>query len=226
MAELTRPHPEPTGYQFWHGAQGWENVIEIRPCRKNSYEHGPGLYLTTSLHTAKHYGKGKGCLVELELAPTTRWLEDSTLPMAEVQAFLKDRAGLRRRPEILADLDRHLRQLRERDPTATRIRATVLVNLCVNHEALTADHGPALARFLVDQGIDASRAQEKYSESWVVLFNPAVVTRKVRHRIATVDPHADFPTLPTQIERLAAPSVAPVPEASPPSSCPRPRRRP
>lgn len=209
MPEITRPHDSPDGYQLWHGAQGWDGAIEIRPCRKKSYEHGPGLYLTTSLKTAKHYGKGAGCLVEFELAPTTRWLEDARIDVQAAIDFLNSRSGLRRRAAIIQDLKDNLARQQERDPDTTQVWAPVLVNLCVNYEALTADHGPALARFLVEQGIDASHANAKYAESWVVLFNPEVVTRKVRHRVATVDVDADFPTIPEQQRRLAAGSAEP-----------------
>lgn len=211
MPEITRPHDSPTGYQLWHGAQGWDGAVDIRPCRKGSYEHGPGLYLTTSLKTAKHYGKGAGCLVEFELAPTTRWLEDAYLDVPTVIAFLKSRAGLRHRPAIIQDLNDNLARQQEREPSTTKVWAPVLVNLCVNHEALTADHGPALARFLVEQGIDASHANAKYAESWVVLFNPEVITRKVRHKVATVDVNADFPTIPEQQKRIEAQALTPDP---------------
>jgi hypothetical protein len=219
MADVTRPHASPDGYQFWHGAQGWEGSVDIRPSRPKSYEYGPGLYLTTQLRTAKQYGRGAGCLIEMELAPTTRWLEDAHLEMADMEAFLKERSGLRRRPAILADLHRCLDRMRERQPDLTTLPAPILVNLCVNHDALSGSHGPALARFLVDHGIDASYQNKSIEETWVVLFNPEVVTRKVRHRVATVDPHADFPLLKVQQARIAAqaldvaPALAPVPPA-------------
>lgn len=213
MPEVTRPHPNSSGFQLWHGAQGWGDALEVRSCRKGSYEHGPGIYLTTKLDTAKHYARGAGCLVEFELAPTTRWLEDSHIEIAAAVGFLNDRSGLRHRAAIINDLNRNLERMQQRDPTTTKIWAPVLVNLCVNHEALTSDHGPALARFLVEQGIDASHANAKYDESWVVLFNPEVVTQQVRHRVATVDCFADFATIDKQQQALldgsqAAPALA------------------
>lgn len=210
------PEPtSPTGYRFWHGAQKWALPLEIRASRKGSHEYGPGLYLTTSLDTAKHYAKGPGSLVEIELDLGVRWLEDATLAWGKVQDFLESRSGLRHRAQVLADLQRYMTRRDIPDHPDSRLPAPVLVNLCVNHEVLTANHGPALAAFLVSQGIDASRAYDKVNESWVVVFNPAIIRQQIPRRVADVDPFASFPTLPEQQAQLQAEARSPEPEPAP-----------
>jgi hypothetical protein len=194
-------------FKFWHGAQKWEGRPSIRPCRAGGHEDGPGLYLTNDLDRAKRYARGAGCLVEMTLAADTRWLEAARLPVDELKAFVTGTAGLRRKERLLDDLDRASRR------EGPLVSVSCLVNLCVNHEALQGLHGPQLAQWLTEHGVDASHNRHG-NESWIVVFNPAKIQRAQVHRVATVDPQASFPGWDEQREALMA-FASPPPEANP-----------
>lgn len=156
---------------LWHGSQRWEGPPEVRPSIRGSAEHGPGVYLTTAFTTAARYAKGGGRVIRFDLDPEITWLEDVRLPLDSVVAWVQAQPRLTKRAEILADL----RQASARRPDGT-VWAPTIVNLLVNHRALSGAHGPALSAWLVEQGIDASHANNRGDEDWVVLFN----LRKVR----------------------------------------------
>lgn len=196
MSLTTHPAPRGGTFQFWHGAQKWDGCPEIRPSRAKSYEHGPGIYLTNALDRAKSYARGAGCLVEVDLAAETRWLEGHRMPLSVMKEFLTQAPGLRHRREIVD----HLNRVAERQGQESVLTSS-LVNLCVNFDALTGKHGPALAKWLTAHGVDASHAEHGH-ESWVVVFNPSVIVATRIHRVATVDAQADFDAWKAQIERL------------------------
>jgi len=163
---------------LYTGAQVWEGPPRIRPSRKGRYEHGPGLYFTTSLSTARKYAKGRGVVLRVEIDPRFTWLEDALLPTDGVIEWLETYPRLRRRREMIEDVLRSTKRTESRTgPGLTR--ASVLVNLAVNNEVLSGETGPALAEFLASHGIGASlvtnptgRGRE---EDWVVLFDPSKV---------------------------------------------------
>lgn len=154
------------------GTQVWEGRPEIRASRKGRTEHGPGLYFTTSLQTARKYAKGRGTVLRVEIDPSFTWLEGATAPLAVLVDWVRGRRGLRRKEEIESDLwERAGRGLA---PGLGRVSA--LVNLMINYEAITGAHGPALAEFLADLGIGASHVRVSGgNEDWVVLFDPTKV---------------------------------------------------
>lgn len=162
---------------LWHGAHRWDGPPRIIPSRKGRVEYGPGLYLTTSVSTAASYAKGGGVLMRFELDPDIRWLEDARLPPETMIAFVKNQYRLRKKQEVIADIHRTIARSNEErsrtgKPPITELHAAVLVNLMINHGALSGEHGPALAEFYVKHGIDAG-IDHKGSEDWVVLFNLA-----------------------------------------------------
>lgn len=73
---------------LWHGAHRWEGPVEVREQKRGHAEHGPGVYLTTSVQTARKYAKGGGVIVRFEIDPRVRWLErgNDGLPLDEVVA--------------------------------------------------------------------------------------------------------------------------------------------
>lgn len=167
---------------LYTGAQVWEGPPQIRPSRKGRYEHGPGLYFTTSLETARKYAKGRGAVLRVEVKPDFTWLEDAVLPVEDLLSWVRDQPRLRRRAEIADDLLRSSRRLESRLGPGMA-RAETLVNLGVNHEALAGEAGPSLAEFLAERGIGGAlvRRSGGRDEDWVVLFDPSKVVswRKV-----------------------------------------------
>ena len=167
--------PEPI--VVYTGAQVWQGRPEIRPSRKGRVEHGPGIYFTTSLETAKKYARGRGTVLRVEIDPNFVWLEDAIAPKADLIEWVRNQRGLRHKAEIIRDIaERGGRGLAD-DRMA---RVSTLVNLTRHYEAITGEHGPALARFLASMGIGADLVTpplfgRRGDEQWLVLFDPSKV---------------------------------------------------
>lgn len=164
---------------FYHGSQRWDGPPEIRKARKGQIEHGPGLYLTTSIDTARKYAKGGGVVLRFEIEMPLRWLEDARIPAKEMIRFVREAmpAPKAKRVKVIADIEAHASRARSagrgEDPA---ILAGVLVNLLLYYGAVKGEGGPALARYLVERGIDAGHVQTS-GEDWVVLFNLDKIVR-------------------------------------------------
>lgn len=185
----------------WHGSQRWPGSPEIQPVSKGRYESGPGLYLTTRRSTAAKYARGAGSLVMVEIDPSVRLLEDTRFTRAQMQDALDGLHRLRNRKKIEQDLDDNI----ARHPDG-KLLAIYLVNLCVNYEALTGANGPALARWLADNGVDASLDQRGSGEDWLVVFNPKIIVDSTKLTAAQAD-HYDW-DLPLVRDQIAqAPEI-------------------
>lgn len=154
---------------MWHGSHRWQAPPEVRPSNPQSSEHGPGIYMTTSVETARTYAKGGGRLVRFEIDSDIVLIDDVRVPLADAVQFARSRPRLRERSEIIRDLETNSKRTRE-----GQINAEVLLNLFVNYRSITGEHGPALARFFVDHGIDAA-AVMRGLDDWLVLFNPKAI---------------------------------------------------
>lgn len=159
---------------LYTGTVVWEGKPIIRESRKERVAHGPGLYFTTSLETARKYAGGPRTVLRVEVDEPRIWLEDAIAPTDDLIDWVNARAGMRKKREIVADI---LRNAKRTEPLigAGMSRVSALVNLMVNHEAITGSHGPALAEFLVSLGIGASHVKQANGEEWVVLFDPSLV---------------------------------------------------
>ena len=182
----------------WHGSQRWTGFPEVQPVSKGRYESGPGIYLTTRRQRASEYARGAGSLVMIEIDPNVRLLENAWFTREQMQDALDSLPRLRRRKEIEKDLDRSL----DRHPDGV-MPAIYLVNLCVNHEALTGDNGPALARWLVQNGVDASLDHKGLGEDWMVVFNPKVIVKSRKLTAAQADEYEwEMPLILDQIAAI------------------------
>jgi len=156
--------------QLWHGGRRWVGGPEIQPPRAGKYECGPGIYLTTRYHRARSYTGGSGVTTLVTLREP-RWLEQRELPLAKLEAFVRETPRFRKRDAVLADLEAATSRL-GRDT----VPVSYLVNLGVNHDALAGNVGLQMASWLADQGIDASLYNAGGQEQWVVVFNPKIIT--------------------------------------------------
>jgi hypothetical protein len=140
-------------------------------------EHGPGFYLTTSESTARRYAKGGGVLLRVELEPEIHLLESRRLPAADLATLVRGIPRLRRKKEVLVDLE----AARARSRDQTTVPANTLVNLLHYHKALTGEVGPVVAEFYAGRGIDGDLVQpgsrSEADEKWLVLFNLRKIVR-------------------------------------------------
>lgn len=178
--------------QLWHGGARWIGGPEVQAPRPGRYECGPGIYLSTEYSDAYKYARGGKVTTLVDLAPELRLLEKTRLPLADVLEFAQNLPRLRKRAEILSDLKANVARRQALDPEL--IDASVLVNLCVNYEALSGATGLALARWLVDQGIDASWHSPGGDRYWLVVFNPKVI--KAFKVVRAADVSLDMRSLP------------------------------
>lgn len=159
---------------MYHGARAWSGPPSVQRGRAKRTEHGPGIYLTTSYATARKYSKGGGVVMRVLLSPDLTWAEDATIPIADAIAFVRNQRGMRKKNEIIADLQRNSAKHLGSDT----IGASVLSNLAVNYDALVGDAAPAMAQFFARCGIDAGLNEtwgDGKDEDWIVLFNPSKI---------------------------------------------------
>lgn len=155
-------------FQMWHGSRRWDGSPEIRAPRAGRYEAGPGIYLTTHYATARKYAKGGGTTFLVTVDRSFRLAENVVIPLEVAIDFVKQR--MRHKAKIIADLKMNA----ARQNTAGVI-ASVLINLTVNYEAGAGNAGLALAKFLREQGVDASLEAPTGQEQWLVVINPRII---------------------------------------------------
>jgi hypothetical protein len=141
--------------QAWHGAHRWEGPPVVRPQGSRNVEHGPGIYLATGYDSATKYARGGGTMMLVALEPGLRWLEQSTLPLADAVAAARAICGPVIGARIGADLARNAERMKARLGGAV-IMAAVFVNLAVNEGAASGARGVKLAAYLAHHGIGAS----------------------------------------------------------------------
>lgn len=195
---------------FWHGSQRWEGPAQIRKSRPGCYENGPGLYLTPDLSSASRYAKGAGKLVLFELSHDVTFLENSHLSFDEIKEALESLPRLKNRTRVFEDLERcRDRTIRE----DRKLSAAILVNICVNNEAISGESGPALALWLSQRGIDASLTKVHGSEC-LVLFNTKKVLKATPMTSKQAYEIGDFEGMKTQQSTVLLERNPPSPASS------------
>lgn len=177
-------------FKIWHGSQRWEGRPEIRPARKGMYEHGPGIYCTTSLSRASKYARGPGRIVRFSVDSSIQWLQGTNLDVADVMSFLKQSRYVRGKVKLARDIEEVL-GARGRAVGDGKMPAEFLVNLAVDGNCLSGQGAPELAEYLVSKGVGGSLYRLSAVEDWVVLFDPSKIVDWEVLRAADIDHEAD-----------------------------------
>lgn len=200
------------GILVYHGGRRFLGPVEIQPRPASKLQGGPGFYATTNLATAQEYARGGGIVYRMTLDPDTRFHNDQGIPLADAIAWAGSRAGLRHRADLLADLNACAERLQPRLGDGY-VDAFSLMNLCVNYGVLSGEHGPSLASWMVEHGIDAEiQRARRHNEEWVLIFNPRVIIHK--EALSMSDKHDyELPRIAEQLRALSSEteSVLPVP---------------
>lgn len=155
--------------ELWHGGRDLEfSYKEFGNTRKNRWEHGPGLYLTTHYDRARNYAKGGGktYLVTVEEGNN---IDNVLIDISLVNEFVANNIIKSKQKSILDDLYENM----NRTNTTPSIHANVLVNLIINLEAISNTKTKKLNQFLVENNVDYGIVN-RYSgreENVMVIFN-------------------------------------------------------
>lgn len=159
---------------LYHGGKDLQNNYrEFRPAGKGRWEAGPGIYFTTHYETAQSYAKGSKSVFRGYIRCPIRWLQKSKSHVNDMVYFVNTWVPKSKRPRIIESIydnvDRHNSEM---------ISTEILVNLCINDEALNKSGTVALREWLIEEGVDASYQRGmKNEEFWVVVINPRVIKR-------------------------------------------------
>ncbi|MEX3984198.1 hypothetical protein AB4Y45_35165 [Paraburkholderia sp. EG287A] len=185
--------------ELWHGGARWEGGPEVQPPKPERYEAGPGIYLTTRYLRAKDYSRGSKVTTLVTLREEMRWLEQAKLPLAKIEAYVRDTPRFPKRERMLASLSRYGDEYgREAFPVS------VFVNMCVNNRILAGKQGVLLTQWLTEQGIDASLYDKGCGEQWVIVFNPAAIRR---HKVVSAT-HVSLEQYDLPLIKMTKPEAA------------------
>lgn len=177
-------------FQMYHGGSKWSTAPEIRPSKGGRYEGGVGIYFTNNYETAKKYSKGGKVIQIVNIRSNFRKLSDVKVPVSEIITFVDELYGLRRKKEIVSDLNRFAERTGR-----SEISLEILNNLIVNHEAGAGDVGTEIAKWFVSKGADASIQDQSGDEQWLIVFNPKIISS-----YEVVNPKSDFEWMLPQIQ--------------------------
>jgi hypothetical protein len=156
--------------QFWHGG----NLDNEKSIKSGRWEYGPGLYLITHYQTAKKYAKGNRKLYLITVAKGND-SENSYISFDSSKDFIETYCIKNKRKEIIDSLQKYNKD--------GFVRASILINLIVNLNAIRNSEAKNLTKFLVDSKIDYTIVDNPFGwnkQKMMVLFNMAkIVDKKV-----------------------------------------------
>jgi hypothetical protein len=165
---------------LWHGGRGLHySYDEMMPHGKGRWEHGPGLYLTTHYATAAKYAKGGGTVYSVTIRKGVD-IDQVKVSYDDAVEFVKRHVIKRFQKTILNDLKNNLARKSGDD---NEIFISVIVNLCLNYQALTKENTVALRKYLIDHGVDYGIVKNfggRNGDTVVVVFNPKIIVKVVK----------------------------------------------
>lgn len=154
---------------LWHGGRNLDSDYqEFKPSRKNRWEYGPGLYLTTHYDRALKYAKGNGRTYQVHVQEGND-IKDVELNIADVNNFIANYVIKSKQKLMLDDIYNNMNRMN----SSPFIKANVFLNLIISHEAIVNTKTKNLNQFLVNQTIDYSLLPNYggRDENIMVVFN-------------------------------------------------------
>lgn len=159
---------------LYHGGRGLEfgGHREILGNKKDAFEYGVGLYLTTSYMTARKYAKGGGKVYAITIHLEQKYNIFNIMGDIEsVKHFVNQYCIKEFRPKIINDLTKHI--------IDGKVNVNYLVNLIINYRALQASKTVELRKFLISNGVKYSIEHNfrgaSAQEDIVVVIDPTII---------------------------------------------------
>lgn len=159
----------------WHGSQKWNGNAEIRPSKIERQEHGPGIYVTNNIDTAKKYSRGAGKILIFEMeVPRLLTLRD-TVNITEAEYFIKNLYRAKNKSKTISDLNNSLRN-------EDQISIVSVMNISGLNGTTSGTNTANLTEWIVDKGFDANIVNGyNGNEQWMVIFNPSIIKKSYLH---------------------------------------------
>lgn len=191
---------------FYHGGREWMGDFEVNPKNSKVMEHGPGLYLTNGIETARHYAKGGGVVQLIGIDPNATRITDSSVHVDVLAAFVRQNS-IRHGDKIIADLSHNAERM-----GSDHLCLDYLVNLMINHKSLTPSAAKPLNEFIVAQGVDMDVFDAPMfcshggtQDQWLVIFNPDVVVARQKVDMKSFDwSETHVPRYDAQMDQIKA----------------------
>jgi hypothetical protein len=202
--------------KFYHGGREWFGDFEVNPKSSAVMAHGPGLYLTNGIETARHYAKGGGVVQLIGVDPNAKLICDVKTTFSEMTSFLK---GNRIRNS--RDIYDCLTDTVERMETEN-LPLEALINLMVNFKSLVPSSAKPLNEFIVSQGADIAvfrapmfTSHGQGNDEWSVVFNPNVIISRKKVDMKKFDwSETRLPTYKEQLSSISALNASEINAAS------------
>lgn len=175
---------------LWHGGRDLEYDYKKSLPAKGLWEHGPGLYLTTSYLRAKQYAKGGGTTYHVSVEEGID-IENVKIPIEKVADFISENVIKSKRTELLEDVHSNMKRMN----STSHIKAEYFLNLCINLEAIKKSNTAKLCDFLVESGADYGFTKNYggSDETVMVVYNREKI--KAVKKVAAKDVQLDSYTL-------------------------------
>lgn len=155
--------------KLWHGGRNLESdYLEFKGSKKDRWQHGPGLYLTTHYDRASQYAKGNGKTYMVTIEEGND-IKDISIDISFINEFVICNVKKSKQKEILNDIYQNMNRMNS-NPL---VKAEVFLNLIINHDAITIPKTKLLNKFLVNHNVDYC-AVNNYGgrdEKILVVFN-------------------------------------------------------
>lgn len=164
---------------LWHGGRNLEhNYNFFQSSKKGSWEHGPGIYLTTHYERAASYAKGGGTTYLVEIHEGNH-IDNVKISLNKVYEFINSYVIKKRAKEVI---DR-IKENSNRTSDGESIKASYFLNIMINFNAVNSSQTTHLNKFLVDSGADYDTVNNfgGRPETVFVIFN-----NKLIHKVTTV----------------------------------------